>query len=103
MHPDPATIIGQWPEIMRLKVSIEAGAMLPSVILRKRSRLGHAQLTTTAIYADADQQLSGLEDVPSDIELRNYVRGYLDALRAGAHIAPLVSAACRQQGSQTRR
>ncbi len=41
---DPAVIIGQWPELMRLKVSIEAGAVLPSVILRKlaAARSGNA-------------------------------------------------------------
>jgi TnpA family transposase len=37
---DPAAIIGQWPELMRLKVSIEAGAVLPSVILRKLAAAG---------------------------------------------------------------
>jgi TnpA family transposase len=37
---DPAAIIGQWPELLRLKASIEAGAVLPSVILRKLAAAG---------------------------------------------------------------
>jgi TnpA family transposase len=37
---DPAPIIGQWPELMRLKESIEAGAVLPSIILRKLAAAG---------------------------------------------------------------
>ena len=37
---DPAVIISQWSELMRLKASIEAGAVLPSVILRKLAAAG---------------------------------------------------------------
>ena len=37
---DPAAIIGQWHELMRLKASIEAGAVLPSTILRKLAAAG---------------------------------------------------------------
>ena len=35
-----AAVIAQWPELMRLKASIEAGTVLPSVILRKLAAAG---------------------------------------------------------------
>jgi TnpA family transposase len=46
---DPATIIGQWPELVRLKVSIEAGAVLPSVILRKLAAAGSGNALSRAL------------------------------------------------------
>jgi len=48
---DPAVIIGQWPELMRLKVSIEAGAVLPSVILRKLAAAGSGNALSRALRA----------------------------------------------------
>jgi TnpA family transposase len=46
---DPAAIIGQWPELMRLKASIEAGAVLPSVILRKLAAAGAGNALSRAL------------------------------------------------------
>jgi len=46
---DPAAIIGQWPELMRLKASIEAGAVLPSVILRKLAAAGPGNALSRAL------------------------------------------------------
>ena len=37
---DVAAIVAQWPELIRLKRSIEAGTTVPSVILRKLSAAG---------------------------------------------------------------
>jgi TnpA family transposase len=48
---DPATIIGQWPELMRLKVSIEAGAVLPSIIVRKLAAAGPGNALSRALRA----------------------------------------------------
>ena len=48
---DPAVITGQWPELMRLKVSIEAGAVLPSVILRKLAAAGAGNALSRALRA----------------------------------------------------
>jgi TnpA family transposase len=46
---DPAAVIGQWPELMRLKASIEAGAVLPSVILRKLAAAGPGNALSRAL------------------------------------------------------
>ena len=40
---DAAAILGQWTELMRLKASIETGAVVPSVILRKLAAAGAGQ------------------------------------------------------------
>jgi hypothetical protein len=37
---ETAAILGQWAELMRLKASIETGAVVPSVILRKLAAAG---------------------------------------------------------------
>lgn len=37
---ETAAILGQWTELMRLKASIKAGAVVPSVILRKLAAAG---------------------------------------------------------------
>src|SRR6478672_9894786 len=37
---ETAAILGQWTELMRLKASIETGAVVPSVILRKLAAAG---------------------------------------------------------------
>jgi TnpA family transposase len=46
---DPAAVIGQWPELMRLTASIEAGAVLPSVILRKLATAGPGNALSRAL------------------------------------------------------
>jgi TnpA family transposase len=46
---DPAAIIGQWSELMRLKASIEAGAVLPSIILRKLAAAGPGNALSRAL------------------------------------------------------
>ena len=46
---DSAAIIGQWPELMRLKASIEAGAVLPSAILRKLAAAGSGNALSRAL------------------------------------------------------
>jgi TnpA family transposase len=46
---DTAAIVGQWPELMRLKVSIEAGVVLPSVILRKLAAAGPSNVLSRAL------------------------------------------------------
>jgi TnpA family transposase len=46
---DPAEIVGQWHELMRLKASIEAGAVLPSVILRKLAAAGPGNALSRAL------------------------------------------------------
>jgi len=48
---DPTAIVGQWPELMRLKVSIEAGAVLPSVILRKLAAAGPGNALSRSLRA----------------------------------------------------
>jgi TnpA family transposase len=50
---DPAAIIGRWPELMRVEASIEAGAVLPSVILRKLAAAGGLRQCPVARLADA--------------------------------------------------
>ena len=46
---DPAVVIAQWPELMRLKASIECGAVLPSVILRKLAAAGPGNALSRAL------------------------------------------------------
>lgn len=46
---DPTTIISQWLELMRLKASIEAGTVLPSVILRKLAAAGPGNALSRAL------------------------------------------------------
>jgi TnpA family transposase len=46
---DPAAVIGQWNELMRVKASIEAGAVLPSVILRKLAAAGPGNALSRAL------------------------------------------------------
>jgi TnpA family transposase len=46
---DLAAIIGQWTELMRLKASIEAGAVLPSAILRKLAAAGPGNALSRAL------------------------------------------------------
>jgi TnpA family transposase len=48
---DPAAITGEWPELVRLKASIEAGAVLPSVILRKLAAAGPGNALSRALRA----------------------------------------------------
>jgi TnpA family transposase len=48
---DPAPIIGQWPELTRLKVSIEAGVVLPSIIVRKLAAAGPGNALSRALRA----------------------------------------------------
>ena len=48
---DPAAVIAQWPELMRLKASIEAGTVLPSVILRKLAAAGPGNALSRALRA----------------------------------------------------
>ena len=48
---DPSTVIAQWPELMRLKASIEAGTVLPSVILRKLAAAGPGNALSRALRA----------------------------------------------------
>ena len=48
---NPAVITGQWLELMRLKLSIEAGAVLPSVILRKLAAAGPGNALSRALRA----------------------------------------------------
>jgi len=44
-------ILGQWAELMRLKASIEAGAVVPSVILRKLAAAGAGNALSRALRA----------------------------------------------------
>jgi TnpA family transposase len=46
---DTAAIVGQWPELMRLKVLIEAGVVLPAVILRKLAAAGPSNALSRAL------------------------------------------------------
>lgn len=48
---ETATILGQWAELMRLKASIEAGAVVPSVILRKLAAAGAGNALSRALRA----------------------------------------------------
>jgi TnpA family transposase len=48
---DPAAVIGHWNELMRVKASIEAGAVLPSVILRKLAAAGPGNALSRALRA----------------------------------------------------
>ena len=48
---DPAAIVVQWPEFMRLKASIQAGTVLPSVILRKLAAAGPGNALSRALRA----------------------------------------------------
>ena len=48
---DPAEITGLWSELMRLKATIEAGAVLPSVILRKLAAAGPGNALSRALRA----------------------------------------------------
>jgi TnpA family transposase len=46
---DPAVVVAQWAELVRLKASIEAGAVLPSVILRKLAAAGPGNALSRAL------------------------------------------------------
>ena len=48
---DTAAILGQWAELMRLKASIETGAVVPSVILRKLAAAGAGNVLSRALRA----------------------------------------------------
>ncbi|WP_287990003.1 Tn3 family transposase [Acidiphilium sp.] len=48
---ETAAILGQWPELMRLKTSIGAGTVLPSVILRKLAAAGSGNALSRALRA----------------------------------------------------
>jgi TnpA family transposase len=48
---DPAVIVSQWSELARLKASIEAGTVLPSVILRKLGAAGPGNALSRALRA----------------------------------------------------
>jgi TnpA family transposase len=50
---EPATvaILGQWTELMRLKASIETGAVVPSIILRKLAAAGAGNVLSRALRA----------------------------------------------------
>jgi TnpA family transposase len=48
---DPSEIVSQWPELMRLKASIDAGVVLPSVILRKLAAAGPGNALSRALRA----------------------------------------------------
>jgi TnpA family transposase len=48
---ETAAILGQWGELMRLKASIEAGAVVPSVILRKLAVAGAGNMLSRALRA----------------------------------------------------
>jgi TnpA family transposase len=48
---ETAAILGQWAELMRLKVSIETGAVVPSVILRKLAAAGAGNVLSRALRA----------------------------------------------------
>lgn len=68
---DPATILSQWPELMRLKASIHAGVVLPSVILRKLAAAGPGNALSRALRAlgRVERTLFSLQWL-SDPELR---------------------------------
>ncbi|HTR79426.1 MAG TPA: Tn3 family transposase, partial [Gemmatimonadaceae bacterium] len=48
---ETATIVGQWGELMRLKASIEAGTVVPSIILRKLAAAGAGNALSRALRA----------------------------------------------------
>jgi TnpA family transposase len=48
---ETAAVTGQWTELMRLKASIEAGIVIPSVILRKLSAAGAGNALSRALRA----------------------------------------------------
>jgi TnpA family transposase len=48
---DTVAILGQWTELMRLKTSIETGAVVPSVILRKLAAAGAGNVLSRALRA----------------------------------------------------
>ena len=48
---ETAAILGQWTELMRLKASIETGAVVPSVILRKLAAAGGGNVLSRALRA----------------------------------------------------
>jgi hypothetical protein len=48
---ETAAILGQWTELMRLKASIETGAVVPSVILRKLAAAGAGNALSRALRA----------------------------------------------------
>jgi len=48
---ETAVILGQWTELMRLKASIETGAVVPSVILRKLAAAGAGNALARALRA----------------------------------------------------
>jgi TnpA family transposase len=49
---DPAVVVAQWPELARLKASIEAGTVLPSAaILRKLAAAGPGNALSRALRA----------------------------------------------------
>lgn len=48
---ETTAILGQWPELMRLKASINAGTVLPSVILRKLAAAGGGNALSRALRA----------------------------------------------------
>jgi TnpA family transposase len=48
---EAAAILRQWTELMRLKVSIETGAVVPSVILRKLAAAGAGNVLSWALRA----------------------------------------------------
>ena len=50
-HDDTVTITEQWPLLMRLKASIDAGAVLPSTILRKLAAAGPGNALSRALRA----------------------------------------------------
>ena len=46
---ETAAVLGQWTELMRLKASIETGAVVPSVILRKLAAAGAGNVLSRAL------------------------------------------------------
>lgn len=48
---ETAAILGQWTELMRLKASIETGAVVPSIILRKLAAAGAGNALSRALRA----------------------------------------------------
>jgi TnpA family transposase len=68
---DTGAVIGQWPQLMRLKASIEAGTVLPSIILRKLAAAGVGNALARALRAlgRIDRTLFALQWL-SDPELR---------------------------------
>ena len=48
---ETAAILSQWTELMRLKASIETGAVVPSVILRKLAAAGAGNVLSRALRA----------------------------------------------------